>query len=773
MRVGVSFLLFGCLLFSIRLVAEETENHDSSKMAGGTVACRGWLLSHGSLLSCGKKNVERLGARHPILASIWTKQGNSLRKSDDFEGAVASYTRALELNPMATKAYYGRGLAYETRGDLDKAIADFTEAINLKATFAEAYEMRGHAHGSKFEYEAAIADENQAIELAPADAYAYHVRGTVYGNLNKLEQALADFREAIRLDPEYVEAYVNLGVVCLFKGNTDEAITHLNEAVRLDPEAANAYAYRALCFADKKDYVQAVADIDQAIQRKPNSSWYYELRAAIRIWSRDYAGGIADFQTMARLGQQDAMAKDVAENELPAPAGLDSVALEYGREQVRRMLQDRPEMARYGEKAALLYEWAARQFAGEAFGKRIVWDSSEPYTDANAENEIVDEGKTGARVRVSGVRATWKGVELEKPSFDTLWADAVFELYNVTNVKRFRAITEDNDAGKLSKEEFITRIVKAESLAALKARTFYMEVFLPWAKIHAVPTNPTKWYFVTTFHEKCHMKALVLHDSLYWSNYACEYDLKLLKRLWEKGENEKVIQLASELLHRVTDPNGASYWGQVYFYRGQTYRKIGKMDEALVDFDAIVRLFPDRLESYQYRGMLYVERREYGKAIADFDAILRLAPDRSEFYAYRGTLYNEVHEYGKAIADFTEAIRLDSENWKLYESRGLVYASKKEYGKAVTDHCKAIRLNPKNAHLFFDLSKIYVEMEVWDLAKSNIATAMLLDPSNAEIRQFRDWLDSRARDAAETSRAIGQQFSYEMKKDVATAKKSP
>jgi tetratricopeptide (TPR) repeat protein len=50
----------------------------------------------------------------------------------DIEGAVESYTRALELNPIFLSALFNRGLALRELDRLDEAKVDFTRIVGLK-----------------------------------------------------------------------------------------------------------------------------------------------------------------------------------------------------------------------------------------------------------------------------------------------------------------------------------------------------------------------------------------------------------------------------------------------------------------------------------------------------------------------------------------------------------------------------------------------------------------------------------------------------------------
>ena len=92
------------------------------------------------------------------------------------DGAIADYTKAIELKPDYADAYYHRGLAKQAkcsfggfvwteRGELDEAIADYTKAIELKPDYADAYYNRGLAKQAEGDLDGARVDCTKAIEL--------------------------------------------------------------------------------------------------------------------------------------------------------------------------------------------------------------------------------------------------------------------------------------------------------------------------------------------------------------------------------------------------------------------------------------------------------------------------------------------------------------------------------------------------------------------------------------------------------------------------------
>ena len=59
----------------------------------------------------------------------------------DWDRAIADFTRAIELNPGYTRAFFYRGVIYKDRGDYARAIADLARVIELDHTIGAAHTM--------------------------------------------------------------------------------------------------------------------------------------------------------------------------------------------------------------------------------------------------------------------------------------------------------------------------------------------------------------------------------------------------------------------------------------------------------------------------------------------------------------------------------------------------------------------------------------------------------------------------------------------------------
>ena len=117
-------------------------------------------------------------ARAPADAEYYISEGHSKRMRGDYDGAIADFDRAVELDPDHAGAYYIRGMIKEEQRDYAEAIADFDRAIALEPDAADMYNHRGYSKFALADYEGAIADFDRVLELEPGNEYAQRTRNS-------------------------------------------------------------------------------------------------------------------------------------------------------------------------------------------------------------------------------------------------------------------------------------------------------------------------------------------------------------------------------------------------------------------------------------------------------------------------------------------------------------------------------------------------------------------------------------------------------------------
>ena len=98
------------------------------------------------------------------------KSGFDKFEAKDYYGAIADYTKAIELEPNYADAYYNRGNSKRKLKDYYGAIADYTKAIELDPNYSNAYSNRGINKENLGDLNGACADWKKAARLGDANA---------------------------------------------------------------------------------------------------------------------------------------------------------------------------------------------------------------------------------------------------------------------------------------------------------------------------------------------------------------------------------------------------------------------------------------------------------------------------------------------------------------------------------------------------------------------------------------------------------------------------
>jgi tetratricopeptide (TPR) repeat protein len=159
---------------------------------------------------------------------------------------------------------YNLGIKRQAAGDLSGAIAAYTRAIEVERKYADAYNNRGVVYLIQKNYPAALADLTHSIELAPSVA-AYNNRAGIYFSQNKVDEAIADFTAGLKIKPS-VEAYANRGVAYQQTNRDELALADYEQAIKLNPSFGRAYVLRGLILLKRGEGDTAHKDFDRAFQ---------------------------------------------------------------------------------------------------------------------------------------------------------------------------------------------------------------------------------------------------------------------------------------------------------------------------------------------------------------------------------------------------------------------------------------------------------------------------------------------------------------------------
>lgn len=231
------------------------------------------LLTLASVAPCSSKEAQEIARR-----------GSAKQEKGDFDGAIADYTKALQLDPDQVTVYINRGVAKMAKRDFDGTIADCTEAIRGLTQLSQRYSADPSApiQGSGF-------TNQQALDgLAAFEVLAYFNRGMAEQAKEDWDGAIADYAKVyelrhsafrslrrdvlgiIKITPDLAFAYYARGVTKASKGDSDGAIADFTTAIQIKPDFAEAYYNRGSVRGNKGDKEGVKADHAKAFELKPD-----------------------------------------------------------------------------------------------------------------------------------------------------------------------------------------------------------------------------------------------------------------------------------------------------------------------------------------------------------------------------------------------------------------------------------------------------------------------------------------------------------------------
>ncbi len=299
---------------------------------------------------------------------------------------------------------------------------------------------------------------------------------------------------------------------------------------------------------------------------------------------------------------------------------LTKADLAHGEAQVKKMIADRPIMARYVSKGDRVWTWTVRQFAGEGLGVRIFWNNEEPECDhVMADNRGPYGQLTTGRIRI---RRTCNGRVLDGEEH---WSAAIFELFNVRGTPEFNKIDDAAFNGKIDRDAYIRRTCQVEFQAELLQTWFYRNVWLQNAQQKGIPSTDNLWgennpptfrEWFAAFNDQSRYPFHCYGDFYEKSMVPYANSLKTYQKALEQYEQEVKADLAAGKKSRLAELASAEHDGQLFF-------EDGFYNSAAVSFETALSIreqelgpdHPDLVNTLNYLGLVYSKQQKYSQAM--------------------------------------------------------------------------------------------------------------------------------------------------------------
>lgn len=217
----------------------------------------------------------------PDLAGVHYNLGNVLQEQGRPEEAVASYRRALEIQPHSVEISGNLAGALNDLGRLDEAAAVYRGALAIRPGDALLHFNLGNVLSELGDVNEALVSYRKAVALNPDFEAAHADLAAALRSLGRLEEEAASIRARIARQPGRSDLHTALGCVLAEQGKDSDALACFRQAASLNPESSEANtnplflgAYRASLEAGQ--YLELARGWEQAVvpvQERKAARW--------------------------------------------------------------------------------------------------------------------------------------------------------------------------------------------------------------------------------------------------------------------------------------------------------------------------------------------------------------------------------------------------------------------------------------------------------------------------------------------------------------------
>jgi tetratricopeptide (TPR) repeat protein len=188
--------------------------------------------------------------------------------------AIASFQRAISLDPTYDEAYAGLGDAYvllssyggpEPSKNLSLARENARKALSLNPHLGEAHTVLAAVKVDlDWDWEGAVKEYQAALRFSPNDSTTHHWYALHLSRLGRHKEAEAEIEQAIQLDPVSLIINTDAAEIYYRAGDLDRATVYLDKVGRMNPDFADSHMIRGEVEEQQRNFAGAVREFQLA-----------------------------------------------------------------------------------------------------------------------------------------------------------------------------------------------------------------------------------------------------------------------------------------------------------------------------------------------------------------------------------------------------------------------------------------------------------------------------------------------------------------------------
>ena len=166
---------------------------------------------------------------------------------------------------------------------------------------------------------------------------------------------------------------------------------------------------------------------------------------------------------------------------------------------------------------------------------------------------------------------------------------------------------------------------------------------------------------------------------------------------------------------------------------GVCLKSIGKLNDAIKNFDIALKLKPDFFEVNYNLGLTQYQLGNALSAVENYKKVLKHKPDYAEAHANLGNAFETLGQAQNAISSYEKAIEIKPNMAEAHNNLGNIFREYGQLNKASECYEKAIEIKPNMAEAHNNLGNIFREYGQLNKASESYEKALNLKPNFAEL----------------------------------------
>lgn len=161
---------------------------------------------------------------------------------------------------------------------------------------------------------------------------------------------------------------------------------------------------------------------------------------------------------------------------------------------------------------------------------------------------------------------------------------------------------------------------------------------------------------------------------------------------------------------------------------GYCFRTVGRIDEAIVQYEDVLKINPGFAEAYNALGTCFFQQGKMPDAIAQFRKTLALKPDFAEAHYNLASCFLQTGQVDAAVDEFQKAIALRPDHENYYNALAGALFQEGQIQPAIDQYQRALELKPDFAEARYNLGYCFLQSGQVDAAIAQFQKAIETRP---------------------------------------------